>query len=65
MFRNFVISQLTQASTWFGLMIVLGAIFLPSNWVIVMGLMIMITNDLKLNTFFAGMRKEIESVWPQ
>lgn len=65
MFRNFVITQLTQASTWFGLIIVLGAIFLPSNWVVVLGLMIMITNDTKLYAFFAGMRKEVEIWWPK
>lgn len=65
MFRDFVITQLTQASTWFGLIIVLGAIFLPSNWVVVLGLMIMITNDTKLYAFFAGMRKEVETWWPK
>lgn len=65
MFRDFVISQLTQASTWFGLIIALGAIFLPSTWIAVIGLMIMITNDTKMYAFFAGARKEVELWWPK
>ena len=63
MFRTFVISRLTQSSTWYGLIIVLVAFLLPRNWIVFAGILIAVSDDTKVQAFFNGMRREIELWW--
>lgn len=64
MFRTFIITQLTQLSTWLGALIILFALFTPPTWIVVLGISIMITDDTRLQAFFTTMRKSIEEAWP-
>lgn len=60
MVRSYIISQLTQSTTWFGLIIMISCLFFPKSWVFVIGVIIMLTPDQKIQSFFAAAREEIE-----
>lgn len=61
--RNFIISQLTQMTTWLGLLFILAGVFLPHAWIIVLGLLIVVTDDKRFQRFFDTMRQALEEVW--
>lgn len=61
--RTYIINQLTQSSTWYGLIIIMSAIFFPKTWIAVVGLLILITDDTKINKFFLDSRKDLEKWW--
>lgn len=61
--RTFIINQLTQTSTWFGIIIILCAVFLPHSWIFGVGLFIMVTDDTRLKTFFDAIRAQLEVWW--
>lgn len=64
MFRTYIINQLTQLSTWLGAIIILFAIFTPPTWIVVLGIVVLITDDTRLRNFFMTMKKSLEESWP-
>lgn len=63
--RKFIIDQLTQSSTWFGILLIVCALIVPRNIVVGVGLVVMFTNDVKTKTFFDELRKWIAAEWPE
>lgn len=61
--RTYIINQLTQASTWYGLIIILAALLFPKSWIFVIGLLVLVTDDTKINKFFLEFRKDLELWW--
>lgn len=63
--RKFIIGQLTMMSTWFGLLIILVALLLPRDYIIIVGVVMLLTDDTHLKKFFDGMRAILESWWTE
>lgn len=63
MFRNFVITKLTQSSAWLGLAVIIGALFLPRTWELFVGLLLILNDDKKLEGLFQGWRAQLEKWW--
>lgn len=61
--RAFVISQLTMMSTWFGIILILVALLLPRDYVIILGIAVLLTDDAHLQKMFGNIRKLLESWW--
>lgn len=61
--KNYIITQLTQTSTWYGLIIILAALLLPKSWIVVLGLLVLVTDDTKINKFFLELRTDLQKWW--
>ena len=61
--KVFVIKQLTQWSTWVGLIIILCAAMLPHSVIFWVGVMIMFTPEVSLAKLFADARAWLEKSW--
>lgn len=53
MFKNYIINQLTQLSAWLGVGTIIAAACLPRTWIIFFGILMVVTDDHKLQEMFA------------
>lgn len=63
MFRNYVINQLTQSSTWIGLAIIIADLIFPRSFIMFLGLLLLINDDARLKGFFSTLKTDIEKWW--
>lgn len=53
MIKAFIVNKLTQLSAWLGVIIMLGAFVFPRSWIILLGAVLVFTDDVKLQKFFS------------
>lgn len=63
MFRNYIISQLTQTSTWIGIAIIISDLILPRSFIMFLGFLLLINDDERLQKFFATLKQDVEKLW--
>lgn len=63
MFRDYVISKLSQSSAWIGLALVLGSFILPRTFILFIGILLILNDDAKLQSTFAKLRANLEKWW--
>lgn len=63
MFRNYVISKLSQSSSWIGLALLLGSFVLPRTFIMFVGILLILNDDAKLQSTFAKLRTNLEKWW--
>jgi len=64
--KKYLISQLTQISAWIGLLLVVSAFLVPRSWILVFGILLIITDDEALKGWVAKrapwLTKKIEEI---
>lgn len=60
MIKSFIVSKLTQLSAWLGLITILGAFAFPRSWIVLLGAIMILTDDAKLQQFFAKRSPKIK-----
>lgn len=67
--KNYLLKKLTQSTVWMGLLVIVAAFVLPRDYIAIMGLAFMVTDDSHINAIFtrflpwvADICDEIESI---
>jgi len=63
MLKNYIINKLTQLSAWIGLFIIIAAFFLPSAWIALAGVLLILTDDDKLQKLISKWSPSIKSIF--
>lgn len=63
MLKAYIIDQLTQVSTWLGILIILFDVLGLRFLILVLGALLVFNNDFRVQSFFFGMKKNVERVW--
>lgn len=63
MFRTFIISRLTQLSSWFGLSIIAMAFLVPPVFIALFGGFLIINNDAWFSSRLVHVRSWMERKW--
>lgn len=60
MIKSFIINKLTQLSAWLGVITIFGAFVFPRSWIVLLGVIMILTDDMKLQKFFAKWSPKIK-----
>ena len=63
MFRNFIISRLTQLTSWFGIAIIVGAFLAPPLFIAFFGVILILNDDAWFSSKFVHLRNWLERNW--
>ncbi len=58
--KKYLISQLTQVSAWIGVCVILAAFFAPRSVIVVLGVLLILTDDEWLRAFVTKSAPKVE-----